>query len=194
MAKLNISENQAKDLLDKAVKEVNLEKLRKDANRKVNLLYLIAGAYEQALELVDKALEVSKLDLVHRDKQLVKEINRCSKKLRYLINTLQDGSVLKLNNDDQLVHEDTLHIFFALFMAIVDRAGTDEYSTYRLYHLYNQISKYPSRIKFDFLSQKENTAFEYLKNTIKDNPNLGINSSGEIFYSKGTTFKSLMEL
>lgn len=165
---------------------------RKDANRKVNLTYLIAGAYVQALEIANQAMDWSSLELVHRDKKLTKEIQQISKRLMYLIEELQKGSVLCMGEDDTLVHEDTLHRFFALFMAIVDRAGIDKFSDLRLLNMYNIITSYKSNVKFNFMDLKEKIAFQYLRDKIDKDPNIDMDNRGNIYvtvYKEGKPVK-----
>ena len=170
--------------MGKAVEEFKAEQLalaRKDANRKVNLTYLVAGAYVQSLEIANKAMDWSSLELVQRDKKLTKEIAQLSKRLMYLIDELQKGSVLCMGEEDTIVHEDTLHMFFALFMAIVDRAGIDEFSDLRLLNMYNIITSYKSRVKFNFMEVKEKIAFEYLRDKIIKDPTMAIDYQGDIY-------------
>lgn len=162
-------------------KAQQLDAARKDANRKVNLTYLIAGAYVQALEITNQAMDWSSLELVFRDKKLTKEIQQLSKRLMYLIDELQKGSVLCMEEDDTLVHEDTLHMFFALFMAIVDRAGIDEFSDLRLLNMYNIITSYKSNVKFNFMKLKEKIAFQYLHDKIAKDPSMEIDYQGNIY-------------
>lgn len=169
--------------MDKVIEEIKARRLslaRRDANRKVNLTYLIAGAYVQALEIANKAMDWSNLELVKRDKKLTKEISKLSRRLLYLIDELQKGSVLCMSEEDSLVHEDTLHMFFALFMTIIDRAGTDEFSDLRLLNMYNIITKYESLVKFDFLDIKDKIAFSYLKEKIEKDPTMKIDDQGNI--------------
>lgn len=169
--------------MDKVIEEIKARRLslaRRDANRKVNLTYLIAGAYVQALEIANKAMDWSNLELVKRDKKLTKEISKLSRRLLYLIDELQKGSVLCMSEEDSLVHEDTLHMFFALFMAIIDRAGTDEFSDLRLLNMYNIITKYESLVKFDFLDIKDKIAFSYLREKIEKDPTMKIDDQGNI--------------
>lgn len=169
--------------MDKVIEEIKARRLslaRRDANRKVNLTYLIAGAYVQALEIANKAMDWSNLELVKRDKKLTKEISKLSRRLLYLIDELQKGSVLCMSEEDSLVHEDTLHMFFALFMTIIDRAGTDEFSDLRLLNMYNIITKYESLVKFDFLDIKDKIAFSYLREKIEKDPTMKIDDQGNI--------------
>lgn len=169
--------------MDKVIEEIKARRLslaRRDANRKVNLTYLIAGAYVQALEIANKAMDWSNLELVKRDKKLTKEISKLSRRLLYLIDELQKGSVLCMSEEDSLVHEDTLHMFFALFMVIIDRAGTDEFSDLRLLNMYNIITKYESLVKFDFLDIKDKIAFSYLREKIEKDPTMKIDDQGNI--------------
>lgn len=158
-----------------------LEAARKDANRKVNLTYLVAGSYVQALEMANKAMDWSSLELVARDRKITKEIRQLSKRLMYLIDELQRGSILRMENEDTLVYEDTLHMFFALFMAIVDRAGIDEFSNLRLLNMYNIITSYKSNVKFNFMELKEKMAFQYLRDKIANDPNMDIDDNGNIY-------------
>lgn len=169
--------------MDKVIEEIKARRLslaRRDANRKVNLTYLIAGAYVQALEIANKAMDWSNLELVKRDKKLTKEISKLSRRLMYLIDELQKGSVLCMSEEDSLVHEDTLHMFFALFMTIIDRAGTDEFSDLRLLNMYNIITKYESLVKFDFLDIKDKIAFSYLREKIEKDTTMKIDDQGNI--------------
>ena len=163
------------DLTEAAVAE-----FRADANRKVNLTYLIAGAYVQALEMTEKAMDFSNLELVQRDKQLVKRIQQMSKGIIKLIEDLQEGSVLQMSAEDTLVHENTLHMFFALFMTIVSRAGIDKYSDLRLYNLYNIITSYPALVDFKFFQSKDHMAFAILRDQIAKDPNMTEASQGNI--------------
>lgn len=169
--------------MDRVIEEIKARRLslaRRDANRKVNLTYLIAGAYVQALEIANKAMDWSNLELVKRDKKLTKEISKLSRRLLYLIDELQKGSVPCMSEEDSLVHEDTLHMFFALFMVIIDRAGTDEFSDLRLLNMYNIITKYESLVKFDFLDIKDKIAFSYLREKIEKDPTMKIDDQGNI--------------
>lgn len=157
-----------------------LAKARLDANRKVNLAYLTAGAYYQALEIANKAMDATGLELVYRDKKLVREIQQLSKRLMFLIDELQKGSVLCLPENESMVHEDTIHMFFALFMAIVDRSGLDKHCDLRMYNLYKVICSYKSLVGFNFFDTKETIAFNYVKDHMANNPDITEDSEGNI--------------
>lgn len=169
-----------------------LDHARAEANRKVNLTYLVAGAYVQSLEITNDALDWAGLELIHKDKQLVKQIKQASEKLIWLIEKLQENSVLPMDEEDNLVHENTLHMFFATFMAIVESAGTDKYSDLRLYNLYNVIRRYPKKINFNFFKMKDNIAFDHIRQKISIDPNVMEDSEGNILVTENGKKKQIL--
>lgn len=162
-------------------KDEELKQLRKDANRKVNLTYLLAGAYSQALDIATEAMDSATLELRYRDKKITNEIKQLTKRLSHLIEDLQEDSVLVLPEDESLTHENTIHMMFALFMAIVESAGIDKYSDLRVYNMYNIVSKYPRRVNFKFHELKECIAFNFVRDKIDNDETLSMDSNGDIY-------------
>lgn len=173
-------------------KQESLEHLRKDANRKVNLTYLLAGAYFQSLEMANEAMDAAVLELRHSDKKITNEIRQLTKRLIYLIDQLQNGSVLELSDSEALTHENTIHMFFALFMGIIEAAGIDKYSDLRVYQMYNMISKYPKRVNFKFLQTKEHMAFNFVKERIANDQNISEDSEGNILVTENGKKKQVL--
>lgn len=150
------------------------------ANRKLNLAYILAGAAAQGFELAEKAMDWASLDLVQSNKQIVKEINRTLNKLIWLVEELNRKSVLTMNEVDSSKFEDTLHIYFVLFMQIIDKAGLDELSLYRLYNIYHLLDKYKSLMNYPFKGIKEDMAFRWILEFAKDSKFLHIDQQGNI--------------
>lgn len=151
-----------------------------DVNRKVNLLYILAGVYDQALEIVQKSLEDSNLDLRGNDKKTLDTISKLTNKLRIQIDKLQRHSVLKLAEDEAIAHEDTIHMFFSVFMAMITRAGVDEFSAHRIYNIYNAINRYKPLLYFKGLDVKDKIAFSSVREDIDKNPAIRIDDQGNI--------------
>jgi len=150
------------------------------ANRKLNLAYILAGAAAQGFEQAEKAMDWASLDLVQSNKQIVKEIRRTLNKLIWLVEELNKKSVLTMNGLDSSKFEDTIHIYFALFMQIVDKAGLDEVSLYRLYNLYHLMDKYKGLMNFPFKDVKEDMAFREILEFAKRSKFLHVDQQGNI--------------
>ena len=60
-------------------------KNRVEANRKLNLAYILAGTAAQSFEIAEKALDWNDLQLIQSNKQLVNEVRRSLRKLIWLI-------------------------------------------------------------------------------------------------------------
>lgn len=150
------------------------------ANRKLNLAYILAGAAAQGFEQAEKAMEWASLDLVQSNKQIVKEIKRTLNKLIWLVEELNRKSVLTMDEIDSSKFEDTLHIYFALFMQIIDKAGLDELSLYRLYNIYNLLDKYKGMMNYPFKGVKEDMAFRGILEVAKNSKSFHVDQQGNI--------------
>lgn len=153
---------------------------RKVANRKLNLAYILAGAAAQSFEIAEKAMDWASLELIQSNKQIVKEIRRTLNKLIWLVEELNKKSVLTMNEIDSPKFEDTLHIYFALFIQMVSKAGFDEVSLYRLYNIYRLLDKYKDLTDFTFKDVKEDIAFRGILEFAKKSPFLHIDQQGNI--------------
>ena len=159
-------------------------KKRIEANRKLNLAYILAGAAAQAFEIAEKDLDWNDLHLIQSNKQLVNEIRRALRKLIWLMEELHKKSVLTMKLKESSLFEDSTHMYFALFMAMVDRSGLDELSNKRLYNLYNKITQFKPLINFSFSYMKEGVAFNHVLKEIKESSNLEITHEGDIYFQK----------
>ena len=91
--------------------------------------------------------------------------------------------------------EDSIHMYFALFMAMIDRSGLDELSDKRLYNLYNKITQFKPLINFNFGYMKEEIAFNQVLKEIRESSNLEITSEGDIYLiSEDGTKNNILEI
>lgn len=157
-----------------------------DINRKVNLLYVLAGVYDQSLEIVEEALKESNLQLRGNDQKILKEILKLNSKIRIQIDKLQRHSVLKLSENEAILHESTIHMFFSLFMSIICRAGVDELADYRIYNIYNMINRYKPLVKFRGLDIKDTLAFSHIRERIANDPYIHVDSLGNLLINAKT--------
>ena len=160
------------------------KKTRVDANRMVNISYLIAGAYAQSLEDMSLLLNWADLDLRYNDKFLINQLSKLTKQLLHLIDKLQMESVLTMGGEDQAIHEDTYHRFYAIFMAIIDRAGFDSLADLRLLSIYNNITRYKSLVNIPLMETKDRNAWWSLRDKIAKDPDLKEDGQGNIFISE----------
>ena len=169
-------------------------KNRVEANRKLNLAYILAGTAAQSFEIAEKALDWNDLRLIQSNKQLVNEIRRSLRKLIWLIEELHKKSVLTMELKESSLFEDSIHMYFALFMAMIDRSGLDELSNKRLYNLYNKVTQFKPLINFSFGYMKEGVAFNHVLKEIKESSNLEITPEGDIYLiSEDGTKKNILE-
>lgn len=166
-----------------------------EANRKLNLAYILAGTAAQSFEIAEKALDWNDLQLIQSNKQLVNEVRRSLRKLIWLIEELHKKSVLTMELKESSLFEDSIHMYFALFMAMIDRSGLDELSDKRLYNLYNKITQFKPLINFNFGYMKEEIAFNHVLKEIRESSNLEITSEGDIcLISEDGTKKNILEI
>ena len=149
-------------------------KNRVEANRKLNLAYILAGTAAQSFEIAEKALDWNDLQLIQSNKQLVNEVRRSLRKLIWLIEELHKKSVLTME---------------------LKESSLDELSDKRLYNLYNKITQFKPLINFNFGYMKEGIAFNHVLKEIRESSNLEITSEGDIYLiSEDGTKKNILEI
>lgn len=160
------------------------EKQKRDANRMVSLTYMVSSCLGFSIEGMDKYLRMYNLHLAGRDKQLFNRIQAQIKQLKSNLNLLEELAfgVMGKNEEDTLAYEDSIHIYWAAFLILVDRAGTDELCDLRFKALIDLIRKYKSHLQLPGVEMAYEMAFMQVENAIKEGK-----------YSK-SDFKHLLEV
>lgn len=140
-------------------------------NRRVNVLYLLLGAVDYAIDDLNEQLMINKLELFHNDKVLLKNIISTSKSLQNGIHKLQENSVYQsqtMGEEDKAVYEDSAYRLYSIILAIIDRAGNDDLSDLRLYSLTKFILGFKSLLEMPKLNFIFKSAFTEISQNISN--------------------------
>lgn len=127
------------------------------ANRRVNILFMLLGAVEMAIEDLDVQLKANNLDLKREEKVMLRNIQQTYKSLQNGIRKLNENSIYKsktMAESDINLHEDLSYRLYVIILAMMDRAGADKLGELRLYSLTRFIMGFKSLLntpKLDFL-------------------------------------------
>lgn len=138
-------------------------------NRRVNIVYLLLGVLDYAIDDLDQQLAINKLELFRNDKVLLKNIKSTYKSLQNGIRKLQDNSVyqsLTMEECDKNTYEDSAYRLYAMILSIIDRSGNDSLSDLRLYSLVRFILGFKSRLDFPKLDFIFKSAFTEISQQI----------------------------
>lgn len=145
---------------------------KEKANRLTTLTYLIAGCLGYAIEDMERYLLQSKLVLAGRDKYLFNQLKPALNRVKYILNELEDYSIRVLENDPDedgvLSREDSVHIYWYLFLLIVDRSGTDGLYDLRVKAFCDMIRKYKSLLNLPSMELTYFTAFNQVEKAIQE--------------------------
>lgn len=140
-----------------------------NANRLSSLTYMVAACLNFSIENLNRQLRLCNLQLVGRDKMLFNRIKTQIEQLQSNLNILEDLAFGVMKNEDaRLAYEDATHIYWALFMTLVDRGGTDNLCDLRFKALIDIIGKYESILHLPGLDTAYHCAFAQVSKAIQE--------------------------
>lgn len=154
-----------------------------NTNRLSSLTYMISACLEFSIQNLNRQLDLCNLRLVGRDKMVFNRVRSQIEQLQSNLKLLEDLAFGVMKDEDaRLAYEDATHIYWAAFLVLLDRGGTDNLCGLRLRALVDKISTYKSLLRLPGMSLAYQMAFAQVSNAI---------SKGE--FSK-EDFKNLLEV
>lgn len=140
-----------------------------NTNRLSSLTYMVAACLNFSIENLNRQLRLCNLQLVGRDKMLFNRIKAQIEQLQSNLNILEDLAFGVMKDEEaRLAYEDATHIYWALFMILVDRGGTDNLCDLRFKALIDIIGKYESILHLPGLDTAYHCAFAQVSKAIQD--------------------------
>ena len=140
-----------------------------NANRLSSLTYMVAACLNFSIENLNRQLRLCNLQLVGRDKMLFNRIKTQIEQLQSNLNILEDLAFGVMKDEEaRLAYEDATHIYWALFMTLVDRGGTDNLCGLRFKALIDIIGKYESILHLPGLDTAYHCAFAQVSKAIQE--------------------------
>lgn len=140
-----------------------------NANRLSSLTYMVAACLNFSIENLNRQLRLCNLQLVGRDKMLFNRIKTQIEQLQSNLKILEDLAFGVMKDEDaRLAYEDATHIYWALFMTLVDRGGTDNLCDLRFKALIDIIGKYESILHLPGLDTAYHCAFAQVSKAIQE--------------------------
>lgn len=171
----------------------------RDAGRLSSLTFMIAGCLGYAIEDMQTYLDNHNLVMKGRDKHLFNQLKPLLKRVQFLLNDLEKEAFKVMATDEDpdnatLSYEDATHIYWYLFLLMVDRGGTDNLYDLRLMAFADMIAKYKSQLNLPIMNTARFMAFnqvdkamregkypkEILKNLIHEDENKSETFEGKI--------------
>lgn len=148
-----------------------------NASKLTALTYMVAGCLGYSIENLLKYLDGVNLRLSGQEKMLLNRLKTQLSQVQTNLTTLE-GLAFKVMATD----EDATHIYWAAFLALLDRGGTDNLCDLRLMALVDKVSIYKSLLNLPGMKLSYQMAFAQVTKAI---------SKGE--FSK-EDFKNLLEV
>lgn len=116
-----------------------------NASKLTALTYMVAGCLGYSIENLLKYLDGVNLRLSGQEKMLLNRLKTQLSQVQTNLTTLEGLAfkVMATDEDGKLSYEDATHIYWAAFLALLDRGGTDNLCDLRLMALVDKISIYP---------------------------------------------------
>lgn len=141
----------------------------RDANRLSALAYMVSACLNFSIENLNRQLDLCNLKLVGRDKMLFNRIHNQVEQLQQNLKTLEELAFGVMKDEEaRLSYEDATHIYWALFMTLVDRGGTDNLCDLRFKALIDIIGKYESILHLPGLDTAYHCAFAQVSKAIQE--------------------------
>ena len=144
--------------------------LKKEADKVINVTYMLSGVLEQSFQEMDEILDRLHKRLHHEDRRLINSI-RIRKHIKFLnsnIESLRTHSLSKMDEETVECFDDTTLRFYVIFMKLLEVAGIDYLCDLRLYSLYNLLDKYQSLTSYPKLDSRAKIAFLQVKRDIEN--------------------------
>ena len=104
-----------------------------NTNRLSSLTYMISACLEFSIQNLNRQLDLCNLRLVGRDKMVFNRVRSQIEQLQSNLKLLEDLAFGVMKDEDaRLAYEDATHIYWALFMTLVDRGGTDNLCDFKI--------------------------------------------------------------
>lgn len=141
-----------------------------NASKLTALTYMIAGCLGYSIENLFKYLDATNLKVSGQEKMLFNRVKTQLHQLQTNLTTLEDMAfkVMATDEDGKLAYEDATHIYWALFMTLVDRGGTDNLCDLRFKALIDIIGKYESILHLPGLDTAYHCAFAQVSKAIQE--------------------------
>ena len=141
-----------------------------NASKLTALTYMIAGCLGYSIENLFKYLDATNLKVSGQEKMLFNRVKTQLHQLQTNLTTLEDMAfkVMASDEDGKLAYEDATHIYWALFMTLVDRGGTDNLCDLRFKALIDIIGKYESILHLPGLDTAYHCAFAQVSKAIQE--------------------------
>lgn len=140
-----------------------------NTNRLSSLTYMISACLEFSIQNLNHQLDLCNLKLVGRDKMLFNRIHAQVEQLQQNLKTLEELAFGVMKDEEaRLSYEDATHIYWALFMTLVDRGGTDNLSDLRFKAMLDMIGKYKSLLHLPGLDIAYHCAFAQVSKAIQE--------------------------
>lgn len=140
-----------------------------NANRLSSLTYMVAACLNFSIENLNRQLRLCNLQLVGRDKMLFNRIKTQIEQLQSNLNILEDLAFGVMKDEEaRLAYEDATHIYWALFMILVDRGGTDNLCDLRFKALIDKMAPYKSLLHLPGMDVTYRCAFAQVSKAIQD--------------------------
>lgn len=141
-------------------------------NRRVNILYILLGAVDMAIDDLNGALQSNGLELYRNDKVLLKNIINTYKSLQNGIHKLQQNTVYQsqtMIEGEKNMYEDSVQRLYYMFLALLDRGGGDErLCDLRLYSLMMFILGFESKLGVPNIDFMLEASFMDIRNKIRE--------------------------
>lgn len=146
--------------------------LKKEADKVINVTYMLSGVLEQSFQEMDEILDRLHKRLHHEDRRLINSIRKYIKFLNSNIESLRTHSLFKMDEETVECFDDTILRFYVIFMKLLEIAGIDYLCDLRLYSLYNLLDKYQSLTSYPTsypkLDSRAKIAFLQVKRDIEN--------------------------
>ena len=140
-----------------------------NTNRLSSLTYLISACLEFSIQNLNRQLDLCNLRLVGRDKMVFNRVRSQIEQLQSNLKLLEDLAFGVMKDEDaRLAYEDATHIYWALFMTLVDRGGTDNLCDLRFKALIDKMAPYKSLLHLPGMDVAYRCAFAQVSKAIQD--------------------------
>lgn len=141
-----------------------------NASKLTALTYMVAGCLGYSIENLLKYLDVVNLRLSGQEKMLLNRLKTQLSQVQTNLTTLEGLAfkVMATDEDGKLAYEDATHIYWAAFLALLDRGGTDNLCDLRFKALIDKMAPYKSLLHLPGMDVAYRCAFAQVSKAIQD--------------------------